>query len=785
MERPSKDQPTVGGNIFYEKHKAYLGAIKYPLRYLEEENAMINPRQTDPKNINRLLNIFKLEGCYRLEPRNRVPVLISQAQYERLVDTLPDKDLDDSAKAALREEHENAGSFTDGDIYRHLRLKHLQNDLVGKRKWLARLSPAKRRDVLQLEKRAYLDDPTRAFNESLDNLLPYTGLWSALQLGFLDAKTVEILEGRCPKAAEVDFSSIKDRQWELLPYLSDRAERDQLWNRINTVEYTIPSIYTFLEDTKYLEPCAKVMKELLPLEAKASIRQTYERCYNDQIEVPIEVAEARFDNFTCKSAAISYRLAYLQIWLFAMRHFPVLTGHCPRKDVASAKPSTSRCDSVLRVNLYLLATKTGFENVNTRVESWDRACQEEAEKALAHFLPYPEYSIPVKKQELIARKIAYVVKGYKETVRRESSEILAEITTDDQSLDCGSHVNFRCGVPFEKTYIRDRMLLFLKTIYDSFVEIPVPRRYLSSFAIKSIMVQSFFSDCFPSGPDSVVPSSALVTAKGSSEAAISLSQPIEPVASTAPVAPHEMLDVEPSSSSLVTIKNPCEATTTPAPIESPQPVAPSVSTQTLPPTIALVSNEMPNLVPPSNSLVTVKNLCDAATTLSPAKHPQPVASSANDDQAAAIILHNPQQELVPYQDQSDFNTTLRTVEETIQIVEQWYNEEPPDKLVVVQESEHSFAISRITCDDRNSFERLVDSALAIHVPDRSKRLKTVSYAGSLEEKGLFCFQPEYCNNGVREALEKVIRHPLGQQRSDGHQQPNANPNDAGTEKRKR
>ncbi|CAL8575817.1 hypothetical protein XPA_001720 [Xanthoria parietina] len=221
MENLFKDQSSIGAGVFYEKQKAYLGSIKYPLSYLEEESAAVNPRQTDPKNIQRLLNIFRLEGCCRLEPRNRVPVLISEPQYERLINQLPDKgvqlrdcnveppettwaeklvclhgkhrleaarhylgsgqkwwiidlyrdDIAASAKAALREEHENTGSFLDGDVYRHIRLKQLQNDVEGKRKWLAKLSAAKRRDVLQLEKRAYVDYPIRGFNKSLDRLV--------------------------------------------------------------------------------------------------------------------------------------------------------------------------------------------------------------------------------------------------------------------------------------------------------------------------------------------------------------------------------------------------------------------------------------------------------------------------------------------------------------------------------------------------------------------------------------------------------------------------------------
>ncbi len=98
---------------------------------------------------------------------------------------------------------------------------------------------------------------------------------SNILAGFLDTRTVNILQGRCPKRAEADLLIIKEHQAHILPFLSDQPERDRLWERISSLECIIPSIYTFLEDTKYLEPCARVMKELLPLEDKESICQTY------------------------------------------------------------------------------------------------------------------------------------------------------------------------------------------------------------------------------------------------------------------------------------------------------------------------------------------------------------------------------------------------------------------------------------------------------------------------------------------------------------------------------
>lgn len=91
MGHSPRSQSIGEGSIYAEKRKGYRGAVKYPLHCLVEENERIDPRQTDPKNIKRLLNIFKLEGCCRFEAQNHIPALISHDQYERLINGLPDR----------------------------------------------------------------------------------------------------------------------------------------------------------------------------------------------------------------------------------------------------------------------------------------------------------------------------------------------------------------------------------------------------------------------------------------------------------------------------------------------------------------------------------------------------------------------------------------------------------------------------------------------------------------------------------------------------------------------
>lgn len=230
-----------------ERNKALCGTFRVPLCKLKHEGPDVNPRQLDQKNVKRLLNIFELEGCLRMEPENYIPALIPQSllsvipkvagglqdwavepsmfdppkplhclhgihrleaarQHLSLsgkwwvVNLYVEEHLGLSSRNSLRSESNNSKNYFDGDVYRNLRLCQHLGDAPGRKKWLSRLSDVKRRDVLQLEKRAEKCPRTKNFQQTLDNLIAYRGLWPALQLGTFH----RLLSLRCP---EVEFSN--------------------------------------------------------------------------------------------------------------------------------------------------------------------------------------------------------------------------------------------------------------------------------------------------------------------------------------------------------------------------------------------------------------------------------------------------------------------------------------------------------------------------------------------------------------------------------------------------
>lgn len=68
--------------LLKEKSRTFCGSAKVWLRQLRAEDVHVSPRQLDPKNVTRLLRIYQLEGCLRLEPEHHIPVIIEEAILE-------------------------------------------------------------------------------------------------------------------------------------------------------------------------------------------------------------------------------------------------------------------------------------------------------------------------------------------------------------------------------------------------------------------------------------------------------------------------------------------------------------------------------------------------------------------------------------------------------------------------------------------------------------------------------------------------------------------------------
>ena len=294
----------------------------------------------------------------------------------------------------------------------------------------------------------------------------------------LDVRTVEILQGKCPAFFE-DQDFIESRGASIFAAITDSQKREELLAQILSIDYVIPSLHTFLEDTKYLEPCAKIMKRLLPMRFKGTIHQAFEKLHNGQRLLQLQVTEASSHDEEQLSVFVSHWKAYRQLWLFTMRHFPEMIGSFPRKDTTRTHFSRSRTELIWWNGIVELAIACGYSDVERPFSNLTDADTEMARDFLRRVRP-PSYGFSSLDVDRKAKDIVALIQG-----AQSPNDIEREVTS---MRACPGDLAHRCGVPFENSFEFDRQFLFLTEVYEH----DRVQTSLTTFDVKRNMFRNFF-----------------------------------------------------------------------------------------------------------------------------------------------------------------------------------------------------------------------------------------------------------------------------------------------------
>jgi len=307
----------------------------------------------------------------------------------------------------------------------------------------------------------------------------------------LDANTVRLLQTRCPVLSSADYSTVWDdmQNGSLFPAVTDIATRQGIWNRLGAITYIIPSLYTFLEDTKYLEPCAKIMKSLLPAKFGGSIRQAFRQQHNGQTHCQIQTAEHTSSTLTLTLDDCIWQ-AYLQLWLFEMRHFPEMVGISPRKDDGRPKPTVQRPDDNLWHRIGCLARGGGFESTAIQHFAGRDPDAKMASEFLSQCRPMEHYKFDEMTFSNEVQRIVTTLRG----VQARSVPLTAPLLSFDGHSDMD--LADRCGRPFEQSFLDDKKYLFARYIYHKPQQledlVSLRQRHLTSFKVKQDIFHAFF-----------------------------------------------------------------------------------------------------------------------------------------------------------------------------------------------------------------------------------------------------------------------------------------------------
>lgn len=276
---------------------------------------------------------------------------------------------------------------------------------------------------------------------------------------------------------------------EIFPAIVDSAARHRILQELLGIEGRIPSLFTFFEDTKYLETWVKAVRKLIPTKFKGTIKQALRKTYmnsgkREHVKIDIQVWESHFKSIH-GSQETRLEVGYLQLWLFAMRHFPYLTGTTPKKDRGNPKPEVE-----LREGLWhefgALALRLGFQSREIMELERQDPIERMVHSFLKRALPYDLYDLGT-----IARsdtqRISDIIKSIPSRIGMSETPLLSD---DVNQLP----LMHRCGKPYERSYLRDRKYLFLENIYV--IEEAQLRQYITSFTVKRDIFRAFFDLSF-------------------------------------------------------------------------------------------------------------------------------------------------------------------------------------------------------------------------------------------------------------------------------------------------
>lgn len=260
-------------------------------------------------------------------------------------------------------------------------------------------------------------------------------------------------------------------------------DRRTIWNRMKNFDGLIPSLYTFFEDFKYLESCVHCVKRLYGPSTK-SVWEAMRSIFvpfsdSDTEESVIQTSECTFRH---QRATDMERLetGYLQVWLYAMRHYPLMPPDPKKDDDLLAKPARAKADARVIYEMAELAHRLGFKSPEIDALIDGSPDHQIARAALLQARKPNRFRYDAQKFEILVSRI---------------SDCFAEAVPDQPGMvhdllaDSTVKPRARCGMPQTRTHKQDSPMLFLDHLHADDVGVADT---ITSFFVRRCVFFAFF-----------------------------------------------------------------------------------------------------------------------------------------------------------------------------------------------------------------------------------------------------------------------------------------------------
>jgi hypothetical protein len=241
-------------------------------------------------------------------------------------------------------------------------------------------------------------------------------------------------------------------------------ERSAIWARMKGYDGLIPSLHTFFEDFKYLESCVHCLRRLLSWSHR-SVKESMSAMFDpdsasgeNHPEAGMCIIQTSESTFRLLHAteAECLEAGYQQLWLYAMRHYPLMPPDPKNTDDLMAKPTRASPDPRVIYDMAHLAHRLGFRSPEIDGLLNSSPDHQIARSALLQARKPGQYRYDDQQFDVMVRRI---VNCFTEAVPDQpgpSRDLLADRTIK---------LRARSGVPQTRTHVQDAPFLFLDRLH--------------------------------------------------------------------------------------------------------------------------------------------------------------------------------------------------------------------------------------------------------------------------------------------------------------------------------
>jgi hypothetical protein len=306
---------------------------------------------------------------------------------------------------------------------------------------------------------------------------------------YVDESSVQELELLAPGVSVSDNEQVISlfTRGKIFPALADAEDRRKMLQLVSSQRCLIPTLRTFFENQKYLEPCSAILRTLLDDTDKRSLWQSFRANFYSTHATRIQLSENIDDlgilsDSEASPTNFTFQLGYIQLWMFCFRHFPEMTRTQPKLESRQGPRVTyQHVNAALLPQLGRFAVNLGFctdKAVELANESSEERAAEEFLKSVR-----PSWEGDISEQIADIKRVLKTIDKPAQCKRRVFDFNSNRTPTKER----------RCGRPYEYDHVQDRSSLFAPIFYYG-VE---PMTEFSSLYVKVDTFKAFFKHCLP------------------------------------------------------------------------------------------------------------------------------------------------------------------------------------------------------------------------------------------------------------------------------------------------